>query len=129
MQPPKKYPKISVKIIFKWEEKILMFRYPSGVNDLPGGTMEWGESTMETLRRELREELDYELQGEPELFEVYNDIEEEKDRHRVQLQYIQRLNAEPRFTSLEGVEYHWLDKEEAKRVFGEGEFLERIFEY
>lgn len=39
----KKYPNVSVKIIFKYKNKILMLKHPDGVFDFPGGKMGWGE--------------------------------------------------------------------------------------
>jgi 8-oxo-dGTP diphosphatase len=128
MEQEKRYPKVSVKVILKWEGKILMFKHPSGIHDLPGGTVEWGEPVLDALRRELREELAYELEGEPELFRVYDDWAPEKDRHRIQLQYIYKPEMEPEIISLEKVDYCWLDKEEARLIFGDRKMLDGIFD-
>ena len=60
----KKYPNVTLKIIFRYRGKVLMFRHPSGAFDFPGGRMEWGESIFGTLKRELKEELNYNLKIE-----------------------------------------------------------------
>ena len=122
-------PSVSIKIIFKCGDRIMMFRHKDGTNDFPGGTMEWGESIMETLRRELREELNYDLKKEPELVDVYNHVSKDGMKHKVLIQYILKLGRMPKFESLEGVEYFWLDKDEAKRIFNKKSFLDKIFNY
>jgi hypothetical protein len=38
----KKYPNVSVKIIFKYKNQILMLRHQNGAFDFPGGRMKWG---------------------------------------------------------------------------------------
>lgn len=38
---------------------------------MPGGGMEWNETALGALRKELREEGNLEIVGEPELFHVY----------------------------------------------------------
>jgi len=129
MAQDKKYPNVAIKVILLWEGKILMFKHKNGVFDLPGGTMEWGESIMETLRRELKEELDFELEAEPELFSVYNYISPGRDKHKILIQYIQKLDEQPRLTSLENVDFFWLSKEDARSIFADEKLLDKIFVY
>lgn len=128
MSETKKYPRVAVKIIFVWDDRIMMFHHPNGTWDFPGGTMEWGEDVMETLRRELREELDYELRGEPEMLGIYNDFSAAAERHKVQLQYLKRFRRRPKFLSLEGVEYAWLDCRAAREVL-DPKFVFRILNH
>lgn len=123
MAQDKKYPNVAVKIIFLWEGKILMY----GVFDLPGGTMEWGESIMETLRRELKEELGFELETEPELSSVYNDISSDRTKHKVLIQYIQKLDNQPELASLENVDFFWLSKDDVRPIFADKKLLDKIF--
>lgn len=125
----KKYPNVSIKIILKFENKILMFKHNNGVFEFPGGRMEWGESIMGALNRELKEELDYSLEKEPELFSVYNYISKDKERHSVLIQYIQRLDKMPILSSLEKVDFVWLSREEieAGNVINDDKFLNRVF--
>lgn len=127
MTKAKQYPNVGVKLILKWHDGILMFKHEDGTFDFPGGTMEWGESIMETLRRELKEELDYDLRKEPELFSVYNHISLDKKQHKVLIQYILELSRDPKFVSLEKVDFFWLSKKEARPIFGDEKMLDKIF--
>lgn len=129
MAQDKKYPNVAIKIFLLWEKKILMFRHKNGVFDLPGGTMEWGESIMETLKRELKEELDFELEAEPELSGVYNYISPDRDKHKVLIQYIRRLDKQPELVSLENVDFFWLSKKDARSIFADEKLLDKIFDY
>jgi len=125
----KRYPLVSVKLIFKCDDRILMFRHRDGTNDFPGGTVEWGESPLDTLKRELKEELDYDLKKEPELLDVYSHLSPDGKRHKILIQYIRKFKHAPEFTSLEGVEYSWLDKRAARKIFHQKAFLEKVFGY
>lgn len=125
----KRFPQVSVKLIFKCEDRIMRFRHRDGTNDFLGGTVEWGGAVMETLKRELREELDYDLKKEPELLDVYSYVSEDKEKHKILIQYILRLKRVPKFDSLEGVESFWLDKPQAKKIFRQKAFLEKIFSF
>lgn len=127
----KKYPNVSIKIILKCENKILMFKHKNGVFEFPGGRMEWGESILGALDRELKEELDYSLEREPELFSVYNHISEDKERHTVLIQYIERLDKVPILFSLEKVDLLWLSRKdiESMNIIDNDKFIDKIFNY
>jgi 8-oxo-dGTP diphosphatase len=108
-----------------------MFKHDDGTFDFPGGRMEWKESIMEALNRELKEELDYSLEKEPELFSVYNYISENGERHSVLIQYIQKLNKMPVISSPEKVNFIWLSKKdiESTGIINDGKFINKIFNY
>jgi ADP-ribose pyrophosphatase YjhB (NUDIX family) len=127
----KKYPNVSVKIIFKYKNKILMLRLKNGKFDFPGGRMRWGESILGTLKRELKEELGYRLKKEPELFSVWNYISKDKKRHTVIIDYILKLDKKPRFSSLEKNKICWLTKKEliSKNIIKDKKFVEKIFNW
>ena len=106
----KKYPEVSVKLIFKYQNKILMLLEKNGNFDFPGGRMEWGESVLGALKRELKEELNYSLKKEPKLFNVYNYISKDKKQHFVIIEYIHQLNEMLKLSSPEKLEIFWLTK-------------------
>ena len=82
----------------------------SDMYDFPGGRMEWGEAPLETLNRELSEELTYSLPYEPILFDIWNYIAPDQSRHSVQLQYLLKVTERPHFTVTENAVPLWLSK-------------------
>jgi ADP-ribose pyrophosphatase YjhB (NUDIX family) len=122
-------PNVAVKIIIKWQDRILIRRHKSGVFDFPGGRMEFGETIPDTLRRELREELDYNLIREPRFLDIYNYVSKNKRRHSVFLNYILKLKERPKLANKEGAKNLWLTKQEfvSRKIIKEKKFLDRIF--
>ena len=127
----KKYPNVTLKIIFRYKDKILMLRHPNGVFDFPGGRIEWKESILEALNRELKEELNYSLKEEPELFGIWNYISKNGKRHSVIINFIYRLDKKPKFSSPEKLKILWLTKKEIKsmNLIKDKKFLNRVFKY
>jgi len=127
----KKYPNISVKIIFKYKNQILMLRHKNGVFNFPGGRVEWKESIFGTLKRELKEELNYDLKEEPELFSVWDYISKDKKRHSVIINYILELDKKPRLFSPEKSQILWLTKKGLKsmNIIKEKDFMDKIFKW
>lgn len=127
----KKYPTVAVNIIFRYKNKILILKHKNGVYSFPGGRMEWGESILGALNRELKEELNYSLEKEPELFGVWNYISKNKRRHNVFINYIQQLDKKPRLSSPEKLKILWLTKREliSKNIIKDEGFLDRIFSW
>ena len=127
----KKYPNVSIKIIFKYKNQILMLRHKNGAFDFPGGRMKWGESLSETLDRELKEELNCSLKEEPELFQVWNYISKDKKRHTVIINYILKLEKKPRLLSPEKSQILWLTKKklESMKIIKEKGFIDKIFKW
>lgn len=127
----KKYPNVTLKIIFRYKGKVLMFRHLSGAFDFPGGRMEWKESILGALNRELREELNYSLKEEPELFQVWNYISKNRRRHSVMINFIHQLVKKPKFSSLEKPKILWLTKKEllSKNIIKDKKFLDKVFKF
>jgi 8-oxo-dGTP diphosphatase len=127
----KKYPNVSIKIIFKYKNKIMMLEHPNGRHEFPGGRMEWGESIMEALKRELKEELNYDLKEEPELFSVWSYISKNKKRHSVIIHYILQLTKKPKIASTEGLKILWLTKKDliTKNVIKDKKMIDKIFQW
>ncbi|MHA1657496.1 MAG: NUDIX hydrolase [Promethearchaeota archaeon] len=100
-------------------------------NDFPEGRMEWGESLLGALKRELKEELDYSLKKEAKLFDIWNYISKNHKRHSVFIYYIYLLNKKLSFRSPEKNKILWLTKKDIKSmdIINNEEFLNRIFKY
>ena len=127
----KKYPNVSIKIIFKYKNQILMLRHKNGVFDFPGGKMEWGEPILGALYRELKEELNYSLKKKPKLFSVFNYISKDKKRHTVFIDYIYPLAKKPKLSSPEKLKILWLTEKEliSKNIIKDEKFLDKIFKW
>ena len=127
----KKYPNVTLKIIFRYKDKILMLRHQNGAFDFPGGRLEWKESIFEALKRELKEELNYDLKEEPKLFQVWNYISKNGRRHSVMINFIHLLNKKPKLSSPEKLKILWLTKKDliSKNIIKDERFLERIFNW
>lgn len=123
----KKYPNVTVKIIFRYKDKMLMLKHKNGAFDFPGGRIEWKESMLGTLKRELKEELNYSLKNEPELFDVWDYISKNGKRHSVMIYFIFQLDKKPKFSSPENLQILWLAKESAISIIKDKKFLEKIF--
>jgi len=127
----KKYPNVAVVVILRFKDRILILKHKSGRFSFPGGRMEWGESILGALYRELKEELDYSLKKEPKLFSVFNYISKNKKRHTVFINYIYPLNKKPELSSPEKLEILWFTKKEliSKNITKDEKFLDKVFKY
>ena len=125
----KKYPNATVKLLLRHENQVLMLRHENGAYDFPGGRMEWKESIPGTLKRELIEELDYSLDKEPKLFDVWNYISKDKQRHSVFIYYIYWLDKKPKLVSQENAEILWLTKKdmESLGIIKDKKFRDKVF--
>jgi len=127
----KKYPNVSVAIILRYKDKMLILRHENGALKFPGGKMEWGESILGALYRELKEELNYSLKKEPELFSVFNYISKDKKRHTVFIDYIYPLAKKPKLSSPEKLEILWLTKKEilAQGIIKDKKLLDKVLKF
>ena len=125
----KKYPNVTIKIIFKYKDKILMLRNSNGRFEFPGGRIEWKESILGALKRELKEELNYELKEEPELFDAWDYISKNGKRHSVMIYFIYPLSKKPRFHSPEKLQILWLNKKDliTRNIIKDPNFVNKIF--
>jgi len=127
----KKYPNVTVKVIFRYKNEILLLGHKNGVFSFPGGRMKWGELISGALNRELKEELNYSLKIEPELFDVWNYISKNKRRHSVFIYYIYQLNKKLKLFSPEKLKILWLTKNGLMKmnIIKDEKFLDKIFNY
>jgi len=125
----KKYPNVTVAIIFRYKDKVLILKHRNGVFSFPGGRMNWGESILGALNRELKEELNYSLENKPKLFDVWNYISKNRRRHSVFIDYIYQFNKKPKFYSPEKLQTLWLKKNDFKQmnIIKDKKFLDKMF--
>lgn len=127
----KKHPNVTLKIIFRHKDKILMLRHRNGAFDFPGGRVEWKESIFGTLKRELKEELNYDLKKEPELFDLWNYISKNGRRHSVMVYFICQLDKKTKFFSPEKLQTFWLTKKDimSMNIIKGKKFIDKIFNW
>jgi len=70
----KKYPNVSLKLLMRYKNKVLILKEKNGAFSFPDGRIKWGESLLDALNRELKEEIGYSLEKLPEVFGVWNYI-------------------------------------------------------
>lgn len=83
--------------------------------DIVGGRIDPGTTLFENLKREIREEVNLELEEEPKLIAA-QDILEVADRHVVRLTYIGSIEGEPRITDSDHSEWKWFTLQEIKNL-------------
>jgi len=111
-----------------------MIKHKDGRFGFPGGHLERNESLIGALKRELKEELNYNLKKEPKLFDIWNYIPEEnpgentKD-HTVFLNYILKLDKKPILSSPEKLGISWLKRKEIEslNMIKDKKFLDKVF--
>ena len=115
---------VDVKILLKNKEgKYLLLKrsaekYPE-VNDpwdIVGGRIDAGLSLFENLKREVKEEINLDLEGEQILIAA-QDILKASNRHIVRLTYLGTINGEPELDS-DHTEFRWFTMEEIKALDG-----------
>ena len=122
--------KVGVKILLQNKEgKYLILhrsavKYPDASSDLwdiAGGRINAGDTLIDNLKREVKEETDLVIIGEPELLYA-QDILRIKDKHIVRLTYIGNADGEV-VLSDEHDEYKWVTLDELKMI----EQMDRYF--
>ena len=111
---------VGVKILLKNNEgKFLLLersdkKYPeaAGTWDIVGGRITPGTPLLENLKREVKEETDLEIIGEPKLIAA-QDILRVQGRHVVRLTYVGEASGEVRIDS-ESNNFGWFSMEEIK---------------
>jgi ADP-ribose pyrophosphatase YjhB (NUDIX family) len=87
------------------------YKGTSGSWDIVGGRIDPGTRLMENLRREIQEETQMSIVGEPGLIHA-QDIIPNAERHIVRLTYLAQTEGEPVLDTTENVEYKWLTSAE-----------------
>ncbi len=106
-------------IIFNEDGKVFLAkrgpkaRNESGKWDFPGGSVEFGEKCEEAIKREIREEYDFDIEV-LELLEVVNHIILDENQHWVSPSYVaKKIKGEPKIMEPEKcTEIKWVDLSE-----------------
>lgn len=112
---------VGVKVFLRNEDgKYLLLcrspiKYPgtNGRWDIVGGRINPGSRLMENLRREVKEETDLNIVGEPILIHA-QDIIPNEEKHVVRLTYAGATTGEPVLDTSENVDHKWLSLEEMR---------------
>lgn len=113
---------VGVKILLQNAEgKYLLLRrslekYPdvNGRWDIVGGRIEPGKQLIDNLRREIKEETNLILVGEPQLLAAQDILK--NDRHIVRLTYIGKAEGELKLDTKENDEHYWYSRDELAKV-------------
>ena len=106
-------PRVSVKAVFRCGDYVLYSKNSKGIRDIPGGHVEFGENTIDALKRELKEELGFKLKKKPHLLHVWTYINRDKTAHRVYIVYVVDVPKKVRFHFKDnqgGTKLFWLHK-------------------
>lgn len=84
--------------------------------DIPGGRINPGESLLDALYREIKEEIGYDLQSSPNLLAAQDILVPTKDLHVVRLTYMVEEDIPVISLSHEHVDYRWLTLDKLKTL-------------
>ena len=93
-----------------------------------GGTVEFGESPLECLKREIDEELSCKLSN-IKLLDVYSYVNKEISRQIISVQYIATIKKIPKFNIEEISELKWVDEIEIPKLKFSMNCKKRILDY
>jgi 8-oxo-dGTP diphosphatase len=84
--------------------------------DIPGGRISNGESLAEALRREVREEINADLNGETELLIAQDIFLQEKELHVVRLTYVVSMDIAEVILSEEHSDFKWMSLDDIRQL-------------
>lgn len=125
-----KRPEVSVKLVLRAGDRVLMLHRASGSWEFTGGRLEWGETPEEAIKRELIEELDYAVPATPGFISLYNYVAKDGSQHSVILHYLLVIQEAPPLTTTDeepDAEVVWLTKSELADVIPNSEFIGKIY--
>lgn len=125
---------VGVKVILRNSEGkyFLQKRSPvkyAGVKgnwDIPGGRIEPGTALLDNIRREVKEETNLEVVGEPKLIAAQDILR--PDKHVVRLTYAGEASGTVTLDTGENIEFRWLTLEEAKNMDDLDIYLKEVLE-
>jgi len=118
----------SIKVIIKNKNKILLLKTSEGFLDIPGGRVEYGESNMKALARELNEEIGFK-NFDPEkakLFYSWSHVSKSKQAHYVYVVYVYPMTKMLKFKMKETSEIVWFSKADVKKMKHIPEFKDML---
>ncbi len=126
---------VGVKAVLRnTEGKILVLarsaRYGviEGSWDLPGGRIDPGSSLMDNLAREVREEAQLSILGEPRLIAAQDIFSKDGERHIVRLTYAAQTEGEPVLDGAEHTESRWMALDELRALPTIDEYLKALID-
>jgi len=105
---------VNAKVVIRTADEFAYLTYPSGMHDLPGGHIEFGETVIDGLRREVQEELGYTMPTEPRLIGIWEYISQSRQSHTVYIGYMMQLTDKPELRYIEhddGTILNWLHRD------------------
>ena len=124
-----KHPNITLKLIIRSGNKILLLRRKRKVYEFPGGRMNFLETIEDALTREIKEELGTKIQMKSRLFHIWNYVSKNKRRHSVMIYFICSIPRPIKYRSPERLEVLWVTKKDMKRVVSDPIFVQRMYEW
>lgn len=95
--------------------------------DIVGGRIDPGTRLLENLKREVKEETQLEILGEPKLIYA-QDIIPNEERHIVRLSYVGNTEGGPVLDTEENIAYEWLTLKELKNKENLDIYVKEILE-
>jgi len=92
-------------------------KYEAGKWGFVGGGVEFGENPLDTLKREVKEEVGLEIY-DTNLFNIYSNVFERDDeiKHVILILFVCRANSKKVKCGSDISEYKWLKLEDAKKL-------------
>lgn len=112
----RRFPEVSVKLALVAERKLLVLRTRDGGNDLPGGHLEYGESLLGALQREVQEEVGYALRARPRLWWVTNYFNPRDRKHHLLLVFRLTARRQPPLHPGPAARPLWLSATDIRRL-------------
>lgn len=120
------------------ENKVLLATFDDfDFYNLPGGRAKIGESTVDALKRELKEELGYELAVKPELKIVSEDFFDWKDKNVHELLFVFKINLPSEYIKKfenfkildsKNETVNWFKKDQLKNIKCIKKFINDVFD-
>ena len=103
------------------------YKGTTGSWDIVGGRIDAGATLIENLRREVKEETQLPILGEPKLIYA-QDIIRGEEKHVVRLSFIASTEGEPILDTSENVEFKWLTIAEMEQQADLDSFVKEILD-